>query len=120
MRIMVLGNDANVSTLIKKLAGENSVSLVYTTMPENFHNQKVLKIPEEVKDIDEFINFAKENKIIFTIILDDEFLKYDISRKFALADLLVFSPDSESYSDQINKQTKSYQIKLIQKKFSTN
>ena len=97
MRIMILGNDANVLTLIKKIASENSVSLVYTTMNENFQSDKISKIPEEIKTIEEFINFAKENKVVYTIILDDELLKDDVSRKFAMADLLVFSPDSESY-----------------------
>ena len=120
MKIMILGNDANVSTLIKKLADENSVSVVYTTMNEKFNNQKIFKIPEEVKDIDEFINFAKENKIVYTIVLDDEFLKYDISRKFALADLLVFSPDSESYRVCSSKSTikkLAYKLKIPTPKF---
>ena len=120
MRIMILGSDANVATLIKKLSSENSVSFVYTNMNEKFCSEKVLKIPEEVKDIDELIVFAKENKIVYTIVLDDEFLKYDISRKFALADLLVFSPDSESYRVCSSKSTikkLAYKLKIPTPKF---
>ena len=120
MRIMILGNDFNVASLIKKLAGENSVSLVYTTMKENFHSQKVMKVPEEIKTIDEFINFAKESKIVYTIVLDDELLKDDISRKFALSDLLVFSPDSDSYRACSSKSTikkLAYKLKIPTPKF---
>ena len=117
---MILGNNINVATLIKKLGNENSVSRVFISMKNNFHNEKIVEIPKGLQDIDELINFAKENKIVYTIILDEGLLANDASRKFAMADLLVFSPDSDSFKVCQSKSTikkLAYKLKIPTPKF---
>ena len=120
MKIMILGNNSNVSTLIKKLACENSVSKLYVTMQKKYDSDKVVLISDEIQDVDEFINFAKENEVTYTIILDEELLALDASRKFAMAELLVFSSDSDSFrvcnSKSIVKKL-AYKLKIPTPKF---
>ena len=120
MKIMILGNDANVSTLINKLTKEKSVAQVYVPMPQNFKNEKVSGIDADCEDIDALINFAKEQKIVYTIILDNNLLMQDASRKFSLSDLLVFSPDSDSFKVCHSKSTVkklAYKLKIPTPKF---
>ena len=120
MKIMVLGNNPNVHTLINKLADEKSVTLLYTCLPSKMHKGKITGIETDVNDINSLIKFAKENKIVYTIILDSELLKQDASRKFALEDLLVFSPDSDSFKVCHSKSTVkklAYKLKIPTPKF---
>ena len=120
MKIMILGNNINIATLIKKLGSENSVSRVFISMKNNFNNEKIVEIPKELQDIDGLINFAKENKIVYTVILDEELLANDASRKFAMEDLLVFSPDSDSFKVCQSKSTikkLAYKLKIMTPKF---
>ena len=120
MKIMVLGNDPNVATLIKKLEKEESVTLLYSCLPNKFHNNKIKGIDADTNNIDALIKFAKENKIVYTIILDKELLMQDASRKFAMEDLLVFSPDSDSYKVCSSKSTikkLAYKLKIATPKF---
>ena len=120
MKIMILGSGPNVSTLIKKLSKENSVSLLYTRMHKKFQSEKIVDIDADISDINSLIKFAKENKILYTIILDNELLKQDASRKFGMEDLLVFSPDSDSYkvcnSKSVIKKL-AYKLKIPTPKF---
>ena len=120
MKIMILGNDANVSTLVNKLAKEKSVAQIYVSMPEFFKNEKILGINADCKNIEELINFAKEQKIVYTIILDNDLLMQDASRRFSLSDLLVFSPDSDSFKVCHSKSTVkklAYKLKIPTPKF---
>ena len=119
MNIMVLGKGPNVSTLIKKMASESSVTRIFTTMDLSFVDKKISFIDIE-NNIDSYIKFAKENKIVYTIILDTELLMQDASRKFAMEDLLVFSPDSDSYKVCQSKSTikkLAYKLKIPTPKF---
>ncbi len=120
MNIMILGNNVNVSTLIKKISSEPDVSKVFVSMHQNFHKDNIVQIPYEIQDVDEFIYYAKENEITYTIILDEELLLQDASRKFAMAELMVFSPDSDSFKVCNSKSTikkLAYKLKIPTPKF---
>lgn len=120
MKIMVLGSGPNVSTLIKKLISEKPVSLIYTRMYKKFKSDKIFDIEADISDVASLIKFAKEKDVTYTIILDDELLKQDASRKFAMSDLLVFSPDSDSFkvcnSMSVIKKL-AYKLKIPTPKF---
>lgn len=120
MRIMVLGSDANAHTLIKKFITERSVAQIYVPERLSCDSQKIQIITTDCKSIEALINFAKENKIVYTVILDEYLLQQDASRKFSLADLLVFSPDSDSFKVCHSKSTikkLAYKLKIPTPKF---
>lgn len=120
MKIMVLGKDFNVYTLINKLVKEKSVSTLYTNILKKSENEKFEPIDVDERSIESLIKFAKEKRVLYTIILDKDLLLSDVSRKFASENLLVFSPDAESFricnSQSIIKKL-SYKLKILTPKF---
>jgi phosphoribosylamine--glycine ligase len=96
MRVLIVGSSGIENAIAWKLAVDNSAEMVFVA-PGNPGIAKFANcIDINETNVDELVEFAKENLIDFTIVSSKEALEKGIVNSFKRENLTIFGPVLES------------------------
>lgn len=115
MKVLLIGTGGREHALAWKLSLSNKVEKIYSTSNNpGIENEDKCELVN-LKNIDEYIKFAKENKVDLTVVGPENPLMDGIGDKFREENLLIFAPNKneanlEGFKDFAKKFMKKYNV----------